>query len=190
MMNGHVSAWMAAAITVASCWSSLSVAEDAQPTLSQTLAWMDSTYNPHYNTGGSWGHNVFEAHNSDGKITVRRTSTFTYDGCQITLYSEDYPVGLDGIHWTTIYRFNLRDLDPTAVTTDSMVEFRAHNQEPLVEEDVHTVYPKLEGTEHETRSKGKTFFIVFYMDDIPYMERFVKAFRHAIALCGGKSSVF
>jgi hypothetical protein len=189
MMNGYVSAWMVVAITVASCWSSQSVAED-QPSLSETLAWMDSTYNPHYNTGGSWGHNVFEAHNSDGKITVRRTSTFTYDGCQITLYSEDYPVGLDGIHWTTIYRFNLRDLDPTAVTTDSMVEFRAHNQEPLVKEDVHTVYPKREGTEHETRSKGRTFFIVFYMDDIPYMERFAKAFRHAIALCGGKSSVF
>jgi hypothetical protein len=52
MMNGHISAWMTAAITVASCWSSLSVAEDAQPTLAQTLAWMDSTYNPHYNTGG------------------------------------------------------------------------------------------------------------------------------------------
>jgi hypothetical protein len=184
------SAWAAAAITVASCWSSLSVAEEATPTLSETLAWMDSTYNPHRNTGGSWGHNVFEEHNSDGKITVRRTSTFTYDGCQITLYSEDYPFGLDGLRWTTTYRFNLRDLDPNAVTTDSMVEFRAHNQEPLVEEDVHTVHPKIEGTEHETRSKGRTFFIVFYMDDIPYIERFVKAFRHAIALCGGKSSVF
>jgi hypothetical protein len=182
---------MAAAITVASCWSPLSVAEEATPTLSETLAWMDSTYNPHRDTGGSWGHNVFEEHNTDGKITVRRTSTFTYDGCQITLYSEDYPVGLDGLHWTTTYRFNLRDLDPNAVTTDSMVEFRTHNQEPLVEEDVHTAYPKAyPSTEHETRSTGRTFFIVFYMDEIPYMDRFVKAFRHAIALCGGKSSVF
>jgi hypothetical protein len=136
------------------------------------------------------GHNVFETHDSEGKITARRTSTFTYDGCQITLYSEDYPAGLDNLRWTTTYRFNLRDLDPSAVTTDSMVEFRTHNEEPLVEEDVHTLYPKIQGTGHETRSKGRTFFIVFYMDDIPYMERFVKAFRHAIALCGGKSSVF
>jgi hypothetical protein len=60
----------------------------------------------------------------------------------------------------------------------------------IVDENIHTVCPKLEGTEHETRSKGRTFFIVFYVDDIPYMERFAKAFRHAIALCGGKLSVF
>src|SRR4051812_35459650 len=30
--------------------------QPAQPSLAETLAWMDSTYNPHSDTGGAWGH--------------------------------------------------------------------------------------------------------------------------------------
>jgi hypothetical protein len=44
----------------------VSLAEDAHPTLSETLAWMDSTYNPHQDTGGAWGHGVREIHDIKG----------------------------------------------------------------------------------------------------------------------------
>jgi hypothetical protein len=86
MMNGYVTAWAAVAIVVASCWSLLSAAaEEAQPTLSETLAWMDSTYNPHNDTGGAWGHGVRDLYNH----AERRTSTFTYQGCQMILHAQD-----------------------------------------------------------------------------------------------------
>ena len=73
----------------------------------------------------------------------------------------------------------------------SLVEFETRNQEPLIDEEVHIVSPKLRGTNHETSYREKTFLAAFYMDDDKnYAGRFAKAFRHAIALCGGKSSVF
>jgi hypothetical protein len=191
MMNG--SAWTAVAIMVATFWSSPSLAEDVQPTLSETLAWMDSTYNPHSHTGGAWGHGVREIHDSNGKPSERRTSTFTYNGCQMTLHAQDDPNAplFSDLYQSITYNFSLRDIDPNSVIITSLVEFQTRNQEPLIEEDVHTVYSRLTGTEHETRYKEKTFLAAFYIDDDKiYAGRFAKAFRHAIVQCGGKPSAF
>jgi hypothetical protein len=67
------------ASTVASFLSFASSARDAEPSLSEALAWMDSTYNSHQVNGGAFGHGVEEIY-IDGKLSKRRTETFTYDG--------------------------------------------------------------------------------------------------------------
>ena len=193
MTNGYVSAWTAVAITVGSCWSSLSGAEDAQPTLSETLAWMDSTYNPHEHTGGAWGHGVREIHDIKRNPFERRTSNFTYAGCQMTIHAQDDPAAplFRDTYSSTTYNFNLRDIDPNSVIITSEVEFETRNQEPLIDEELHAVYTKLRGTDHEASGREKTFGAAFYMDDDrSYAGRFAKAFRHAIAQCGGKPSIF
>src|SRR6266581_6617580 len=179
----------AVAIIAASCWSPLSLAQGAQPTLSETLAWMDSTYNPHKDTGGAWGHGIEEIY-SNGKPFKRRTSTFTYDGCQMILHAQDDPTAplYSDLYTSRIYNFNLRDIDPNSVKIYSYdpqygglscasnqrdmicsvgeIEFQTRNQEPLMGEDFHIVWPKLKGTEHEAKESKKTFVAEFYMDDI------------------------
>jgi hypothetical protein len=174
---------------------------------------MDSTYNPHKDTGGAWGHGIEEIY-SNGKHFKRRTSMFTYDGCQMILRAKDDPTAplYSDLYTTRIYNFNLRDIDPNSVKIYSYdpqygglscdfdrgdmicsvgeIEFQTRNQEPLIDEDLHIVYPTLKGTEHDAKDKTKTFVWAFYMDDIEYAKRFAKAFRHVIALCGGKPSVF
>jgi hypothetical protein len=77
------------------------------------------------------------------------------------------------------------------VIITSLVEFETRNQEPLIDEKFHVVYTKLSGTDHERNGGKKTFLAAFYMDDERnYAGRFAKAFRHAIAQCGGKPSIF
>jgi hypothetical protein len=70
------------------------------------------------------------------------------------------------------------------------MEFETPNQTPLIDEAYRIIYPKLRGDEHEVSKTGKTFVAEFFIDDAKYAERFVKAFRHATQLCGGKASPF
>jgi len=53
-------------------WPLTATAEDAQSTLAETLAWMDSTFNPHSSEGGSFGYGVEENY-LKGKLTKRRS---------------------------------------------------------------------------------------------------------------------
>src|SRR5258705_264186 len=55
--------------------------EADEPSLSDTLGWMDSTYNPH---GTSPGHGKWETFTSNGKVFQRRTTHFTYNGCSVS----------------------------------------------------------------------------------------------------------
>jgi hypothetical protein len=62
---------------------------------------------------------------------------------------------------------------------------------PKIKEDSVSTYAELTGTDHNAEGhnnqQSKGWFIV---DDVSYAERFAKAFRHAVELCGGKSSKF
>jgi len=49
------------------------------PSLSETLLWMDNTYNPHEHYSG---HGRWETY-SVGKLFQRRFTRFTYDGCKL-----------------------------------------------------------------------------------------------------------
>jgi hypothetical protein len=199
------------AVMTASCWSLASSAQDGQPSLSETLAWMDSTFNPH--EGGSFGYGVEDAYVGE-KLSKRRTETFTYDGCTMTLHIQDdpnTPLYSEG-YTSTLYTFNLRDIDPTSIKTwqqasqfyglscdldpthqtcdTEEMEFQTRNKEPLIDEETHAVFRKLKGSDRESSSKRKTFVIRFFFNDVQYAGRFVSAFRHAVTLCGGKKSTF
>jgi hypothetical protein len=192
---------------------SASSAQDAQPTLAETLAWMDSTFNPHRSEGGSFGYGVVENY-LKGKLIKRRTETFSYDDCVMHLLIQDDPRGQENeeLYLSTRYSFNLRDIDLTSITTgqfdsqagglscdldrntmtcdQEMMEFETRDKAGLIDEESHTVYPKLTGRDHESDSKSKTFVLEFFFNDVEYAARFVKAFRHAVTLCGGKASPF
>jgi hypothetical protein len=74
--------------------------------------------------------------------------------------------------------------------TVAEMEIETRNQEPLMEENFHIVWPKLKGAEHEATKNNKTFVAALYFDDATYAKRFSNALRHAIGLCGGKASPF
>jgi hypothetical protein len=70
------------------------------------------------------------------------------------------------------------------------VVFKTTDKELLIEEVDHTIWPKEQESAHETHGTSKTFGALFYLNNLEYADRFVKAFRHAIILCGGKRSPF
>lgn len=132
----------------------------------------------------------------------------------MSLHVEDDPSAplYKQMYSSTTYTFNLRDIDPNSIKTwqlDSQhgglscnldpngmtcdlenMEFQTRNKAPLIDEASHTVFPKLQGRDHEADRKTKTFVAVFFFNDVEYASRFVKAFRHAVTLCGGKPSPF
>jgi hypothetical protein len=192
----------------------LPCAQAEEPSLAETLAWMDSTYNPHDNVGGGFGHGreeILEA--KTGNSFKRRFSFFTYNDCDFTLHRRDDPTAplYSELYSTEVDSFNLRDIDLTSIkiyryssqfgglSCDisrniicdvAHIEFETRNQEPLIKHELHLVYPKLQGSEHDAWSNKPTFVSAFYVDDPEYADRFAKAFRHAVALCGGKVSPF
>ncbi|HEX3674860.1 MAG TPA: hypothetical protein VHU87_11345 [Rhizomicrobium sp.] len=188
-------------------------AQSAESSLSETLDWMDSTYNSHGASGGGYGHGLKETY-SKGNLFERRTESFTYDGCEITLHEQDDPSAplFSEMYVSYVEKFNLGDVDAASVKLYSAssqyggiscdlvadaascdmatIEFQTRNQKPLIAEQFHAVYPKLKGHDHDSTSANKTFVASFYLDDLEYAKRFDTAFRHAVQLCGGKPSTF
>jgi hypothetical protein len=190
-----------------------SLAIAADPSLTETLAWMDSTYNPHDTEGGSFGHGRYETY-EEGKLWGRQSETLKYNGCDITLtIAEDPTAPLYASMATTIvHTFNLRDIDPRSIavakfssqydglpcqavldgtTCDlAVLSFETRNQLPAVAYEVHSIFPRLKVKDHESSGTGKSFQASVLLDDVRYAERFEMAFRHAVALCGGQASTF
>jgi hypothetical protein len=170
-----------------------------EPSLTETLSWMDSTYNPHSDAGGARGHGIKPIY-KDGKLAMRTTSTFTHHGCQITLtlHTQDDPATA---LYSEVYNFNLSDIDPHTIKLVKFdpdpqsqagvaeIEFETRNQTPLMDKLRRYEPPlvdKPQGYEHY----AKTFVSEFYIDDVEYANRFARAFRHAVGLCGGMPSPF
>jgi hypothetical protein len=180
------------------------------PSLAETLAWMDSTYNSHEDIGGAFGHGRWEIFSIDGLLFERRMSSFSYNECNISLITKDdptTPLFIDTMYSITLYKFRLGDLDPYIVSVEpyssvvglpcdlntcdrAKVEFETHNDTPNIDEKSDTVFPKAKGADHEAVQDRKTFAAQFYVDDVAYARRFADAFRHAIKLCGGVRSPF
>jgi hypothetical protein len=189
-----------------------SSARGAGPSLTDTLAWMDATYNPHNANGGSYGHGLMEFYLS-GKLAKRETETFSYDGCQMTLHRVQDPnsAAYSEMASSDVDSFNLGNIDPASIKMirqastayglscdlvpdlpcdTAEIDLETYDQAPLIEESDHTIFPKLQGKDHESEFKGKTFVTLFLVDDVNYATRFVEALRHAVELCGGKPSPF
>jgi hypothetical protein len=129
------------------------------PSLAETLAWMDNTFNPH---GHSSGHGRWETF-SVGKPFQRRTTIFTYEGCTLT-FSTTGGVLVRNYQDTGSFTVNLKDVDPNSIRTKAYssqvagmsceawpsldmdcdiaeISFETSNQVPLIENRSHFVYP-------------------------------------------------
>ena len=201
---------IAVAVVAASCWPLASFSQDAPPSLSETLAWMEKTFNP---DEGRLRYGEY-AEYSQGKIWLRKTETFGYMGCKMTLHEEDDSRAAFPGSWHTSrnYSFNLHDIDPTTfeisthnskyggipcttnipgMTCDmEQIFFKTTDKNLLIDEKITTISNGTQANNHKKYGTNKTFRGDFYLNNLEYADRFAKAFRHAIALCGGKPSPF
>jgi hypothetical protein len=184
--------------------------------LSETLVWMDNSYNPHQDVSGAYGHGHTGWYAPNGPndefLVSGSTETFTYNGCQMTLRIQDDPTAraLSEMQTTVTYTFNLRDINPQSIKVSTYthiggwrcdmtpgadcdhaaIDFVTHSEAPLIDEGWDTIFPKLQGSDHETKHTSKGKESSFDVDDIEYASRLAKAFRHAVELCGGKPEPF
>jgi len=179
-----------------------------EPSLADTLQWMDNTYNRH---GDSFGHGRWETY-TVGKLFQRRDTRITYDGCRMTV-SISGGVLAENRQDRSSHAFKLGDIDPSSIHTrahsseDAGVAcdafpslgmtcdiaemiFETRNKVALIEAEHHNIYPKLAGADHESHSSYKTAESSIEFDDVKYAARFQNAFRHAVTLCGGRPSAF
>jgi hypothetical protein len=187
-------------------------AQDA-PSLTDTLSWIESTYNDHFEQGGGFGYGVWRME-SDGKLAKKQDQSVKSSGCQFQTDIRDDPdATLAKILYTPLQRtkFNLKDIDPDSLIitkwsslgglscnleipnlpcNQARLEVQTKNKLPLMDVYFDTIYPKLTGANHETKTQAKSFITDFVFDNVEYAYRFMHAFKHAVSLCGGKPSPF
>jgi hypothetical protein len=118
------------------------------------------------------------------------------DGCQVTFVHETSEAEKDNREEETFHsrtQVNLGELDPTSLTSD--VSSPDILGLPVSTVRVHTT-DKTASVSLAINDRGWEPPLVIPTTDLlwelpsPYAERFVKALKHAITLCGGKSSSF
>jgi hypothetical protein len=165
--------------------------------LSETLSWMDNSYNPHPDVSGAYGHGRTRSYQQE-VLWSGSTETFTYNGCQMTLHTEEDPAA-------KLYRdvvsslsetFNLRDINPQSIEmrvyeSDPVeIRFKTRLEAPVIDVYSHSIYRNLKGSDHEGSQSSKANEAWFKVDDVEYAKRLTRAFRHAVELCGGKPEPF
>jgi hypothetical protein len=189
--------------------------------LSETLTWMDNSYNPHPNVSGAYGHGHtgWYAPKSGGRpheevLASGSTETFTYNGCQMTLHIEDDRAAETSkeVYVSFSYSFNLRDVNPQSIRMGTIshtggfyceafpgadmdcdhaeIVFKTRLEAPLIDEYSDAIYPKLQGSDHEWKGSSKANTAHFMVNDVEYAKRLMRAFHHAVDLCGGKPGPF
>lgn len=187
------------------------------PSLSETLLWMDQTYNPH--PGGA---NAGLGHGNQSVYSVQKlessfAETFTHKGCELTIYRQTEPVGVwHSMPSSESETFNLRDIDPQSIKVyridshygfadcaspqdvklynlscdEGEVIFSTRNNSPVIAEHGSTIFEELQGADHVAKRQSTESQAAFISDDGQYAMRFTKAFKHAVELCGGRPSPF
>ena len=165
--------------------------------LSETLTWMDNSYNSHPDVSGAYGHGRTRSYQQE-VLWSGSTETFTYSGCQMTLHIEEDPAAKVNREMVSSlsYTFNLRDINPQSIemsTYDNVpaeIAFKTRLEAPVIDVHSHSIYPNLKGSDHEGSESSKTNKARFSVDDVEYAKRLTRAFRHAVELCGGKPEPF
>lgn len=153
------------------------------PSLSDTLSWMSHTYNP--SSDGFGGHGLTSgkcsANCEDVGTEISFRETFAYSGCQISTTTISSRKSDHGLHET----FSLGEIDPQSI--------RVLNDPMIGEDGVQVKFSARNDIEALTYSGniiGKSDNSEWSVDDAAYARQFAEAFRHAVALCGGKASAF
>lgn len=152
------------------------------------------------------------------EVTKKFRQTFTYKGgCTIVIHHETVPIGLyKNLYTNGDYTFSLCDVDPDSIKiktydfykdvfdcadpeqvkayelecTSAEIEFHTTNEMAKIKDDYVITYAEIKGKGHETENHGHITKAWFTVDDVAYAQRFAKALRHAVELCGGKTSKF
>jgi hypothetical protein len=117
-------------------------------------------------------------------------TTFDGQGCSATV---KWSVTLNykdvGTH---TYRFSLKDLDPKSVVwvKDMPFENAVIADTANSVKNVNVVFTPPEGVTWDKSLDEPQTFVALVFDNGDHAKRFVKAFKHAIQLCGGKPSPF
>jgi hypothetical protein len=150
-------------------------------------------------------------------ITEDFEENFSYSKCYVSLHSTTLPVGIiKEMPSNTVYKFNLGVLDPDSMKLktydfhkdgfncsdpeevktfnldcrEAELEISTRNGATSIDEETDTTFTNLTGADHESHSSSKKAMVWFDLDDLAYAERFEKALKHAIELCGGRASKF
>lgn len=151
-------------------------------------------------------------------ITQEFHLTFAYKGsCTIVMHHETVPIGVfKNVYTNGDYTFSLCDVDPDSIRihkydfhkdvggrddpeqvqlfsldcSSAEIEFHTRNEVPEIAENSVATYAELTGKDHEAQVQRKSSKGWFVVDDVAYAERFAKALKHAVELCGGKTSKF
>jgi hypothetical protein len=151
-------------------------------------------------------------------VTEEFRETFAYKGdCNIVLHHETVPIGVFKTVYTNYDdSLSLCDVDPDSIKISKFdfhkdvfncsdpeevelynlncnsaeIEFHMRNGVPKIKENSLSTYAELTGKDHNAESHNQQSKEWFIVDDVTYAERFAKAFRHAVELCGGKASKF
>jgi hypothetical protein len=201
------------------CTSALAQQRTSDNELSETLSWMDNSYNPHPDVSGAYGHGRtgWYAPKTGGRpyeevLISGETETFTYNDCQMTLHIEANRAAEVNkeMYSSWSYSFNLRDINPQSIRMSTVshtggfyceafpdANMDCDHAEILFKTrleapliDEDWIYPKLQGNEHESKGSSKSKEAHFMVNDVEYAKRFARAFRHAVELCGGTAEPF
>jgi S1-C subfamily serine protease len=145
-----------------------SVSEEAS--LKDTLQWMQDSL-----MAGKG-----EVH-ADGQMSTQLTE---FNACDVHFTYEES----DGLRRE--YLFNLRDIDPSSIRFAMYTGDKSNYGyfDADVTNDDNKVAVRIRMTKDTGMDENRTYgFVTFLYPD--YAARFVQAFRHAVNLCGGKSSV-
>jgi hypothetical protein len=163
-------------------------APNTSPEIQKTLHWIQNTFNDREGNTQYMG--------ADGEIVNHRNLMTELNGCQVTFVYETGQVEKDKREEETFHsreQVNLGDLDPTSITSDDRAPEIGGGPVSIVR--VHTT-DKTQSVNEAVGDRGWEPALVVRTTDLlwelpsPFAERFVKALKHAITLCGGKRSSF
>jgi len=188
------------ALYVLAASAAFAQSEAKSPTLSETLEWMKSTLGPKgFVDSVRNGYNKYEA--VPGKTSYTETiKSFSHDGCRIKIVKiADTVDPVIGGEYVAQYtdEFDLSDFDPRTVDSQSgdgelkghVVTFSTTNDKKLIRCSSITLNGKDAGKPSPcVPATDDTEQLRFSSEN--YTQRFSKALRHAITLCGGKRSTF
>jgi hypothetical protein len=155
--------------------------QDKKPTLKETLEWMHTAFPDSQSVTAVQFKQTRELNYVDGKDGTSPSCTITI----IDHYKTDdgTPVARDTI-------IDLSLIDPTSIESykDDTVEKDSGVMTLVATNDKNVIIEKIENKKDDKPYLTKREFITFVGPD--YAERFAKAFKNAVSLCGGKASTF
>jgi hypothetical protein len=167
-------------------------AQQDTPTLKETLEWMQNTLDS--------GAGSLYMSQKDGSTEKREVTLPDAKSCEVSFQYqtgllENYSYGIiKKPTFKVMERFNFKDIDPTTIESGEPTK----DGKPA---DIIGSYVIFNATTRDnakliSNNNGTTTTQTFTSDSLifelpyPYADRFTKAFKHAVTLCGGKASSF